>query len=191
MVFRQGNASVDRSASLAAAWPVRTVRAAIVAACTLGLAVTGHILAGAEVPAPSSVAALFVAIWAATACVGGRRLGMRQLIALLSLGQALVHLSCALGTSSGVAANGALMVLFHTLATVATAALLRRGDESLWRLVDLLTLRAVPLATAMWWRPASQIAKQPIPVDTMVVKPQHCPTVRAGRGPPMRLLVSV
>jgi len=144
------------------------------------VAAAGHVVAGGSVAAGVLIG---VALGAGglTWCLASRRLTIGQLVGLLLLAQAVVHVSCA--WTDDQMSMGAGMIAAHAVATAASAGLLARGEGFLWLLADRVGLRARPLLlgfTALVGRP------QPRPVAR--TRARHDVTLahtRSERGPPV------
>jgi hypothetical protein len=100
---------------------------------------------------------------ASTACLGDPAVAEA-----LAAGQAHAH---------GQQVTGLLMLAAHLLATVVAALLVARGEQVLWRLIDLV-LRALPVLLT----PVG--ARRPRPAATLLVPARADLAVRPGRGPP-------
>jgi len=135
------------SSPATAGW--RHLRAAVVAATVVALSAAGHVLGGGHRPHPVALL-LLTAVAMVPAYVGGRvQLRYGTLVALLGIGQVVVHhvlagagsptpsthhVHEAATTASAAASPGTdTMLAGHALATLVVAALLAHGDAVLWR----------------------------------------------------------
>lgn len=125
----------------ARALPLRLVRSATAAAVSVALAVAGHLFGGGAVASGTLLAVAFVAIFAATLRLSSRQLTTGQIVGLLLLGQAAVHVGCAFGSTA--ATFGATMLVGHAIATALTAAALVYGERCLWAMADSFGLRTL------------------------------------------------
>jgi hypothetical protein len=184
--------------------PVRALRAGLLGATSLSLALGAHLAAGGQRPPLTLllVCAGVLALTAAAATAG--RVRLLLLLLLLGAQQVLLHLvldaggsavgcgavdshlghlaeagrSCApsaAGTTSAWA-----MVAAHVLATGATAWLLSRGEQALWALADQV-IRVATAGPAPWPRSTAVLLVPPVP--TVVAVPGPSPA--APRGPPV------
>lgn len=128
------------------------LRGAALAACCLLLGVSGHALGGAPLgpSVPVLVAAVFIA--AGSVAWAGRQRGFGQLLGAAACSQLALHLTLSLSlspeTSMGVhAALDLRMLLGHTVGAALLAAVLARGDATVWALYRALCRFAVPRLT--------------------------------------------
>lgn len=165
--------------SVSASSPWRPARTAAGATISTVTALVAHDLAGGSVPPGIAVALLLGATcvaWSVTA----ERTSLSQIVGLLVLCQAVVHLGCA-GTGD-VMVGGPAMLLGHLAATILSATLLRRGERWAWRLASTLALRPLRMLV---------VASPPAP--TRAAAPQPAPSLRSVgrrrttsvRGPPV------
>ncbi len=187
------------AAACATSGALRPLRGAAVGISATVLAVTGHVLAGGRPPAPTDLALLLAAAWAVATALGGRRWGLPSLLAVLAGAQVVLHVGLAGATpvgaagagramagmagmaGSGGAAHGPWMLLAHLAAALLTAVLLRRGEDWLWALLELVTRgRRAPAA------PPVVRAGAPLPFDGTVLAPLPSPyrSSEPRRGPP-------
>ncbi|QCB98975.1 hypothetical protein E5206_11170 [Arthrobacter sp. PAMC25564] len=187
--------------------PLRFPRAVAVTAAVFALAAGAHVLAGGELPGPGIAVGLLVLVLAPVMVLTRIRITAPVMAVLLGAGQLALHEAFdALSVSSGFAAGsgghlhgtvpvlppagalmpehtaapGALMLVLHAAATLATALLLARGEAALW-------------ALAAWLRPlirlltAVLIPDWPhLPAPHLIVIPSRWRSLRlpARRGPP-------
>lgn len=102
-------------------------------------AVAAHELSGGSTT-PAAALALLLGSSAVAATITGRRVSTSQLLGLLVLTQAVVHLMCAVDDP---AVGGWSMLGGHLVATGLSAALLMRGERWAWQLYDALKARVV------------------------------------------------
>ena len=154
----------------------RLVRSLLVTGTVFLLAAGAHVLGGGTLPAPEILLALMVLVLAAVTVVVDLRLSMGKIVAVLGIGQGVIHQALSLvagetvcgaslpGSSHHAVQAGAClaqlhepvthgnqgdaMALAHLLAAAVTAALLSRAEAALWRVVA-------------WFRPLTH-ALQPI-----------------------------
>lgn len=193
------------------AW--RTLRALVVLVVVVGLATTGHLLAGGAVASWRAVVLALLLVGAAVAGLTSLRLTGPRLLALLGAGQVVVHHAlayapgghCAAPTGSAdlfasttvvscgqAEAHVALwadpaMLLGHLVATLVAAAVVGRGERLLWDAADLLRPRPLRLPEAV---PAMQAAPAVAPV--LPSRPYRAPLSETDplRGPPVTPLAS-
>lgn len=164
----------------------RLLRTVLIGSITLGLAAGGHLAGGGSLPGPAILAALCALTVLPVSVLTKFRLSLPVLAGMLGAGQAWLHWafhafsgSAPLGASAlsgharhvpaleplGAAgsAHGAAgdwqMFAAHTVATVATAVVLARGEQALW-------------ALAAWLRPLAQL---PVPCTVVPARvPGRC-----------------
>jgi hypothetical protein len=139
-------------------------------------AALGHLAGGGVIPTHVALVAFVgsaLVIW----LLSTRQITTGQLIGLLVLCQVGVHFS---STSMNMST---LMVATHLAATIASAALLSRGEAFVWQLAERLGLRAVPALITARLVPAARPAP-PVhqPRSLVNVLLAHS---RAERGPPI------
>lgn len=121
--------------------PARVVRSALVATVVAACATSAHVAAGGRV-GPDVVAALALGAALAALALTGRRLTSGQLLGLLGLGQAALHV-----LGSPAAGHDASMLAAHGAATLASLLVLRHAEDVWWsateRVVASLRLRAL------------------------------------------------
>ncbi|MGH1563253.1 hypothetical protein [Mumia sp. DW29H23] len=160
----------------------RAVRAGVVASTALSVALLGHVAGGGAVPSTPAVL-----VFAATASLlsyhlAARRWSVRTLTGLVLAVQAGVHLWCstaAPATPEATTVPDSAMLLGHLVATVATVALLRRGEEALAGLAERVVAR-----------PARRIAYAVAALVASTSSPRtRRPARRAVRSAPLPLLL--
>ncbi|WP_455836661.1 hypothetical protein [Pseudarthrobacter siccitolerans] len=160
--------------------PFHLLRASSVAAVILTLASGAHLAGGGQLPAPAILLAVLALTTLGSTTATRLRLGFPALAALLGGGQLALHEMFTAFGSPGAAAPGAasphtahlagadllapaaghlhstdtasgpLMLAAHTLATLACALLLAKGEAALWALAAWLRpLAALPRAVAV------------------------------------------
>ena len=156
---------------------IRLVRSAAVALVCSVTAAVAHLSAGGEIPA-SSFAILFVAASAVAWLVAARRVTPGQLVGLLLLCQVSVHLGCSMGSMEMSFA----MLATHAAATVASAAILTRGESFVWTVAERLGLRLLPGPVVVAAVPGAAV---PMPVSSpRSRKDVRLVNSRVLRGPP-------
>ena len=152
---------------------VRSVAAALVCTVTSAL---GHLAGGGVIPTEVALVA-FVGSALVAWSLSARRVTSSQLTGLLVLCQVCVHFG---STSMNMST---LMVATHLMATIASTALLTRGEAFVWQVAERLGLRAVPALTTARAvpvaRPAAPIHQPRSLVNVLLA---HS---RAERGPPV------
>ncbi len=186
----------------------RILRVAVLSGASLGLAALAHLLGGGELPSLALSLPLLLAIGTVAALVTARRCRLPILLALLGVGQLILHLLFQAGsrTLGGAGATGPhaghelcpagialpsiidanqqphawLMLAGHVLATTLTAWLLARGEAALWRLAERF-LRATRSSLTPWPRSA---ARDRVLGTRPVLPSFFAPDDAAPRGPP-------
>ena len=187
--------------------PFHFPRAIAFTAAMFALAAGAHALAGGSLPAPAIVAGLAALILAPVMILAKNRITAPVMAGLLGAGQLVLHEAFnALSVSTGLtpapgghlhgtgqapplagavmpehaAAEGALMLLLHAAATLATALILARGEAAVW-------------AMAAWLRPLARILTAvvfpdwphlPAPLVTVISSRWRSLRLPALRGPP-------
>ncbi|MDQ4503943.1 hypothetical protein [Sinomonas sp. ASV322] len=190
--------------------PFRLSRAVTVSAMTVFLAASAHVAAGGVLPDPLIVAGLFSLVLVPVIALSRRKISAAAMLAILISGQFVLHeafdalsisatslpeLSAAHvhvlgGAAQAVAghvhADGLLMILAHTAATVLTGMVLAKGEAALW-------------ALHAWLRPLVRVLTAVAPHPTPVVPafteeaaPGPWPGTRlpSRRGPPAAFAVA-
>jgi hypothetical protein len=185
---------------------LRLLRATVLGAASLLLAVLAHPLGGHPLPGVAA-GLLLLALTGVVALVAtGRRCRLAVLFPLLGSEQVLVHLqligarpgaclapdamprahvdaiSCHALAEDGLlsGADGA-MLLAHVLATALTAWLLTRGEATLWQLCDGVVRAALPTLTARPSVRRPMDVRAPLPALRGVALPADA----TPRGPPV------
>jgi hypothetical protein len=187
--------------------PFRFPRAVAFTAAVFALAAGAHVLAGGSMPEPAIVAGLVALVLAPVMILAKNRITAPVMAGLLGAGQLVLHEAFdALSTSTGftpvpgghlhgtgqtphlagalmpehAAAEGALMLILHAAATLATALILARGEAAVW-------------ALAAWLRPLVRILTAvvlpdwphlPAPLVTVISSRWRSLRLPALRGPP-------
>lgn len=187
--------------------PFRFPRAVAFTAAMFALAAGAHVLAGGSLPGPAIFAALVALVLAPMMILAKIRITAPAMAGLLGAGELVLHEAFnALSVSAGftpvpgghlhgtgpashlagalmpehAAAPGALMLILHAAATLATGLVLARGEAAVW-------------ALAAWLRPlvriltAVAIPDWPhLPAPHLTVVPSRWRSLRlpALRGPP-------
>lgn len=169
--------AVDRASIPRADAPaVRLVRSIGAALVCVATAAAGHWLAGGTLPA-ATVLAVFAGSSAVVWFLSVRRITPGQLVGLLALCQAGVHLT---GSSHEMTSG---MVLGHVAATAVSAAVLARGERFVWQLAERLGLRLAPQLRIGSSLVAARLATPIVTAGTRRdVRLTHS---RALRGPPV------
>lgn len=184
---KQGITDTDCAVSLARSWPIRLLRSTTVATATLLIAIAGHTVAGGKAPAPWIAASLLVAMGAGALLFSGRRFELRELVAILVLGQALVHLTCAFAAAPATSTNGTAMLLFHGIATAVTAVVLRHGETFFWRTAEILGLKVVGFLNAPVRLAQHRLPALPVAGIVRSLRALQFGSTRFDRGPPAQL----
>jgi hypothetical protein len=185
---------------VAAVGVIRWVRAAVVTFASSGLALLGHLTAGGPAPQPGTLVLVVLPVLLVSVGLSGRRWTIGPLLAMLLGAQALFHVAAGAGAAAHVhhghdvggalataGQSGPAMLTAHAAAALLTALLLRRGDDWVWRLAELL---------ARAWRAArivvDQLAPRPargIGMSTAAEMPAALHLLEHAvdrRGPPRR-----
>jgi hypothetical protein len=128
---------VDCAAARAIAWPVRLARSVAAALVCTVTAALGHLAGGGVIPTNTALIAFLGSALVAWS-LAARRVTMSQLVGLLLLCQVCVHFG------STTMHMSALMVTTHIIATIASVAVLTRGEAFVWQVAERLGLRAAP-----------------------------------------------
>jgi hypothetical protein len=150
----------------AAVGVLRSVRAAVVGLSASGLALLGHLAAGGTAPPPGQLVFAVLAVLLVSLALSARRWTIGPLLAVLLGSQALFHVAFS-GAGATHVHGGQhemsspampghpwlVMLVWHGVAALLTALLLRRGEDWLRGLVALLT-RA--------WRVVRVAAEEPV-----------------------------
>lgn len=177
--------------------PFHSLRSAMIAGTTVALAAGAHILGGGQLPAAGILLAVLALAGLASTAATRLRLRTPAITGLLGAGQLILHeaftvlgrplpgpaenafthhlapATLAAGLAEHVPPAGAdapfaaLMLAGHTLATLACALLLARGEEALWSL-------------AAWLRPLFRLPEPATPGIPTAPAPAGWP---AGRAP--------
>lgn len=189
--------------------PFRFPRAVTFTAAMFALAAGAHVLAGGSLPGPAIFAGLVALVLAPVMILAKIRISAPVMAVLLGAGELVLHEAFnALSVSTSftpvpgghlhgaspvpgaaaalmpehAAAPGALMLILHAAATLATALVLARGEAALW-------------ALAAWLRPLMRILTAvvipdwphlPAPDLTVIASRWRSLRLPALRGPPLR-----
>ena len=157
--------------------PIRLVRSTAAALACVATAATGHATAGGTISATATIAT-FAGAAAIAWLLSARRVTPGQLVGLLILCQAIVHLGC----STSEKTMSASMVAAQVAATAISALGLARGEAFVWQLAERLGLRAIAhdlrVAPIPSWRPL------PAVVATRSLHDVRLAHSRVERGPP-------
>ena len=187
--------------------PFRFPRAVAFTAAMFALAAGAHMLAGGSLPGPAIVAGLVALVLAPVMMLAKIRVTAPVMAGLLGAGELVLHEAFgAFSVSAGfipvagrhlhgtgtvplssaplmpepAAAEGALMLILHAAATLATALILARGEAAVW-------------ALAAWLRPLIRILTAvvlpewphlPAPLVTVISSRWRSLRLPALRGPP-------
>ena len=177
------------------------VRAEVVGLSASGLALLGHLAARGPTPPPGQLVLVVLAVLLVSLALSVRRWTVGPLLAVLLGSQVLFHVAFS-GAGAGhihggqhVAGGSAmpghpwlLMLVGHGVAALLTALLLRRGEDWLWGLVELL---------ARAWRVVRVAAGEPVAAShtRAMSRSGDLPAVLARlehavarRGPPERAI---
>ena len=144
--------SADSGACLPLHGTLRGIRAVLVAAAAIGIGVAGHVVGSGSTPSVPTAVVLVLGASMLCAALSGRRWTPARLTAALLLTQGGLHL---LGSGDAGLSAGPAMVIWHLAATAVSVAVLTRGEDLIWVVVDVLALRP--------WR---WLTESPIPVQT-------------------------
>lgn len=130
----------------------RLVRGLLVAVWGAGLATTGHVLAGGEVPTHPAVLLLVLLAAAACTALSDREWSFGRLLVALGGVELLVHLAMAAGhggmagpsAPTAAGASGWTMLGAHAAAALLSAWGLRHGETLYWRVCEHLNRRPLP-----------------------------------------------
>ena len=185
----------------AAVGVLRSVRAAVVGLSASGLALLGHLAAGGTAPPPGQLVLAVVAVLVVSLALSARRWTIGPLLAVLLGSQAVFHVAFS-GAGATHVHGGQhemsspampghpwlVMLVWHGVAALLTALLLRRGEDWLRGLVALLT-RAWLVVRVAAEEPvvAHRTRAMPRPGDVGLVLDLLEHAV-ARRGPPERAI---
>ena len=187
--------------------PLRFPRAVSFTAAMFALAAGAHVLAGGSLPGPAIFAGLVALVLAAVTILAKIRISAPVMAVLLGAGELVLHGAFNALSESAVftpvpgghlhgtgavtpsaaalmpehaTAHGALMLILHTAATLATALVLARGEAAVWALAAWLKplVRILTAVVIPNWPHLP--APQPIPVSSRWRKLR----LPALRGPP-------
>ncbi len=113
---------------------------AVALVCTATASIA-HVLAGGQMPV-LAVTIVFGAASLVAWAVSSRRLTPEQVVGLLVLCQAFVHVGC----STGSMEMSGSMLATHAAATALSAMALARGESFVWRMAERLGIRLRPVA---------------------------------------------
>ena len=197
--------------------PFHLLRASSVAAVILTLASGAHLAGGGQLPTPAILLAVLALTTLGSTTATRLRLGFPALAALLGGGQLALHEMFTAFGSPGAAAPGAasphtahlagadvlapaaghlhptdtasgpLMLAAHTLATLACALLLARGEAALWALAAWLRpLAALPCAAVIDAVPPASVS---FPTAAAPPRPWRNLRQDSRRGPPPAIVL--
>lgn len=168
---------------------VRAVRASTVTVMVVAIAVGCHAAAGGAIP-PVWVIGTMILV-AAPLCwsLSARRWSVRDLLAIFLLAQSAVHLlsmisapaSMTMDMSGPLGVSGS-MLTSHVIGAVLLIVLVRRGEHSLWSVVNVLALRVVVLQGRQV-APAVA-ARLPVAAELGHAVSEPWLEIAADRGPP-------
>jgi hypothetical protein len=174
--------------------PLRLVRGTIVGVCAVVLGAGGHTLVSGMTPSSSTLALVSVVAVVVGVAMSGRRWRLPSLFAVLGGAQLVFHILMSRGADDSMRAmheqaagrlteHPLMMVGAHVVAALVSAALLERGEQWCWQLVELLTrpLRVTTLAPLV------------VRVELVVINERTSPILRRQawlasqlrRGPPV------
>lgn len=157
----------------------RALRAALAGGVVTLCAATAHVVARGELTAPVVLGVLAGSTLVAH-LLAGHRLETSQLLGLLLLGQAAMHVTAA---TAADAPGDAAMLTAHLAATAASLLVLRHGEDAWWRVAEHLGLRAAAKVVV-----APSVPPPAAPVDSWThLGPSllHLAHVMQGRAPPV------
>lgn len=114
----------------------RLARAVTVSLAALALAVGGHLVVGGTLPSPATLAGVWVLSATLSWALSGHRWSGRELAGVLTLVQAVVHMTCAMVPDHAISDVGPTMLAGHLAATVLCVYLLSRAEAALWHFAE-------------------------------------------------------
>lgn len=125
----------------------RRARSAIAAVATVALACIAHVAGHGSLPSVAVLLPVTAAVAGVARSLADRRLPRRTILALLGSAQILIHLmgSYIGGAHEHAAADPALMIGAHALATVVTALLLAHAERIWWQIRAFAERRHAPV----------------------------------------------
>ena len=159
---------------------VRIVRGAGVGAAAVVVALVGHLAGQGQIPTPSTLVATLAGATLVAWALSFSRWTLASLTGVLIAAQSVLHLSFAAGSGSTVHHQTGPMLIGHAAATVVMVALLYRGEELLWAVVESLALRV--------WRSLRHVVSpaRAIPLLPVVDLRSAMPRSWLGSEPPRR-----
>jgi hypothetical protein len=164
----------------------RVARGTVVGTVVLALAAAGHALGGASLPV-AAVLLVGAACVAVAIAVSDREWTLPRLLVALAVGQLVVHVALTLAhpAHAGHASAGwspVAMLWWHAASVVATAVVLRRGEDLFWRTVAGLTSELLSGRPVLAPRIGTRVPRTPLaPAIVGAALLRHA-VVR--RGPP-------
>lgn len=169
----------------------RGVRVGVAASSSLCVALLGHVAGGGTAPRGPALAVAVVAAAAFASVISRHRWTVRTLTALVVGVQGGVHLWCVVATPSGptgAAGSSGAMLVGHALATAVTVALLKRGEDALQALGEVLLRRPARRLAFAGGGPSLVMDVEAAVVEAVVPR-LHTLLLGAAlrrRGPPVR-----
>jgi len=159
---------------------VRIVRGAGVGAAAVVVALAGHVAGQGQIPRPSVLVATLAGAALVAWALSFSRWTLASLTGVLIAAQSVLHLSFAAGSGSAAHHQTGPMLLGHAAATVVMVALLYRGEQLLWAVVESLALRV--------WRSLREVVSlaRAIPLVPVVDRRSAMPRSWLGSEPPRR-----
>lgn len=176
--------------------PLRRLRALLLTAVVFSLSAAGHLAGGGVLPEPGAAAVMFALMLQPVMLLTARRLSFGALMAVLVIGQAVLHQAFiafspmaghgAMAHHGAVAQAGPMheslaMFAGHLAAAVVAGWFLGRSEASLWQLLAWLRPLVTVLVTAVVpARPPQVFIRNPL----LVPSPWRNIPANSLRGPP-------
>jgi hypothetical protein len=159
---------------------VRIVRGTGVGAAAVVVALAGHVAGQGQIPTPTILVATLAGAALVAWALSFSRWTLASLTGVLIAAQSVLHLSFAAGAGSAAHHQTGPMLLGHAAATVVMVALLYRGEQLLWAVVESLSLRV--------WRSLREVVSptRAIPFVPVVDRRSAMPRSWLGSEPPRR-----
>jgi len=159
---------------------VRIVRGAGVGAAAVVVALAGHVAGQGQIPRPSVLVATLAGAALVAWALSFSRWTLASLTGVLIAAQSVLHLSFAAGSGSAAHHQTGPMLIGHAAATVVMVAMLYRGEQLLWAVVESLALRV--------WRSLREVVSlaRAIPFVPVVDRRSAMPRSWLGSEPPRR-----
>ena len=151
-----------------------------VGAAAVVVALAGHVAGQGQIPTPTILVATLAGAALVAWALSFSRWTLASLTGVLIAAQSVLHLSFAAGAGSAAHHQTGPMLLGHAAATVVMVALLYRGEQLLWAVVESLSLRV--------WRSLREVVSptRAIPFVPVVDRRSAMPRSWLGSEPPRR-----